>query len=153
LCRAFPAAQYVGVDIAAGAGRRCTIDRARTWFGTMTSSQLRATRPEPFDLVVIADVLHHIPADADRRAVLEDAAAMAAGGGTVIVKEWSGHRSLGYGFAYAADRFVSGDRHVRFSTESQIAALVGEALPGWGLAWREVVPPWANNIVLAFERC
>lgn len=152
LCRAFPSAQYVGIDVAPDPGRRSGVDPRRTTFDAMTSSALRASRPEPFDIVVLVDVLHHIPSDADRRTVLGDAAAMAGPGGTVVVKEWSGHRSLGYGLAYAADRFISGDRDVRFCTEAQLMDLIGDALPDWDLAWRAVVRPWANNIVLALER-
>jgi SAM-dependent methyltransferase len=152
LCRAFPSAAYVGVDVAPDPGRRCQIDPARTSFHTMMSSELRADQPEPFDLAVLVDVIHHIPDDADRRSVLADAAAMLATGGTLVVKEWSGHRSLGYGFAYAADRYISGDKNVRFCTEPQLVDLVGEALPDWDLTWRAGVRPWANNVVLGFER-
>lgn len=152
LCRTFPSAAYVGVDVAPSPGRRSTVDPARTTFRSTTSSELRAMRPEPFDLVLLVDVLHHIPSDADRRTVLADAAAMTAPGGALVIKEWSGHRSFGYGLAYAADRFLSGDRHVRFSTEDELAALATEELPHWDLAWRDVVRPWANNIVLGFER-
>ena len=152
LCRVFPTADYVGVDVAEDAGRRCTVDPARTSFRTMTSSALRATAPEPFDVVVLVDVLHHIPDDADRRTVLADAGAMTAPGGWVVVKEWSGHRSLGYGLAYAADRYVSGDRTVRFATESQLMELQRAALPAWRVGFRDTVRPWANNIVLGIER-
>jgi 2-polyprenyl-3-methyl-5-hydroxy-6-metoxy-1,4-benzoquinol methylase len=152
LCRAFPTAEYVGIDIAPDPGRRCQASSGRTSFHSITSSELRRTGPRPFSLVVLVDVLHHIPCEADRRAVLADATAMTAPGGTLVIKEWSGHRSLGYGLAYAADRYVSGDRDVRFSTEAELMNLVEDALPGWTVAWRDVVRPWANNIVLALER-
>ncbi|MEJ2886618.1 class I SAM-dependent methyltransferase [Actinomycetospora aeridis] len=152
LCRAFPNAEYVGIDVAPDPGRRCGVSPERTSFSAITSSDLRRTGPQPFSLVVLVDVLHHIPDDADRRTVLADAVAMTEPGGTLVIKEWSGHRSLGYGLAYAADRYVSGDRDVRFTTEAELMALFEDALPGWTVAWRDVVRPWANNIVLALER-
>lgn len=155
LCRVFPAADYVGIDVAPSPGRRFRDDdtTATASFRCTTSAELRSEDPEPFDLVVLVDVLHHIPSDVDRRAVLADAAALSGPGGAIVIKEWSGHRSPGYALAWVADRYVSGDRTVRFSTTRQLRALVAEALPGWGVDWTDTVRPWrANNVVLGLRR-
>src|SRR6478735_2842256 len=87
--RTHPHAHYLGVDVSAAPGRRYTGAPDRAAFAAMTAGELRATEPEPFDLVLVVDVLHHVHNDEDRAALLADAAAILAPGGTLLVKEWA----------------------------------------------------------------
>src|SRR4051794_25701463 len=63
LCAAYPDAEYLGIDIAPNPGRLFQGDRSRATFRSVLSSDLLAEKPEPFDLVAVVDVVHHIPED------------------------------------------------------------------------------------------
>lgn len=152
LVREFPEIDYLGIDVSAEAGRRYTGDPHRAEFATMTSADLVAASPEPFDLVVVVDVLHHVPSEDDRRDLLRDAATLSTIGGTVVVKEWASRPRPGYSLAYFSDRYVSGDRTVRFCTREECRSLVRTSLPGWRLVDEATVRPWPNNVVSTWQR-
>jgi 2-polyprenyl-6-hydroxyphenyl methylase/3-demethylubiquinone-9 3-methyltransferase len=148
LCAAYPRATYLGVDISRDAGRRYRGDRGRAAFLPISTTQLRADEPPPFDLVVIADVLHHVPDDADRAAILEDAAALLAPAGTLLLKEWERVPTLAYSAGWVADYYLSGDRSVRYSTREELLSLVPS-----GLRHDHTVTarPWRCNVVHVFR--
>ena len=152
LHRVYPTADYVGIDVAPEPGRRFGGDPQRAWFASMTSAQLREGQPDPFDLIVIVDVLHHIPAELDRHGVLADAAAMAGSGATIVIKEWASDGGPAHGLAWFADRYISGDRTVRFGTTPYLRELATAALPGWFHTWSGWVRPWRNNVLFALEQ-
>lgn len=96
LLAVLPGAAYVGVDVAPEPGRlfRGDLDRAR--FASQLSSDLLAeTGPGQFDLVVVVDLVHRV-ADADRVALLWDAADLVAPGGLLLVMEWERGAGLGH---------------------------------------------------------
>lgn len=148
LCAAYPRATYLGVDISPDAGRRFRGDRHRAAFLPISTGRLRADQPAPFDLVVIADVLHHVPDDADRAMILEDAAALLSAAGTLLVKEWERVPTLAYVAGWAADYYVSGDRGVRYSSRDELLGLVP---PGLRHDHTVTVRPWRCNVVHVFR--
>jgi len=151
LCTAFPDAEYVGIDVSPTPGRLFRGDVARTTFRTISSADLVAEKGPPFDLVAIVDVVHHVPEEM-RGAVLRDAAALTAPQGMVAVKEWERGRGLPHLLAYTADRFVSGDKTVRFPSPAELRALVASQLPGFSVVCEARVPPQRNNVLLAMRR-
>ncbi|MFY1694053.1 MULTISPECIES: class I SAM-dependent methyltransferase [unclassified Solwaraspora] len=151
LTTVFPTAEYLGIDPAATAGRLYRGDPARAEFRRQDIAMLAAGQPDPFDLVVIVDVLHHIPATA-RPAVLRHAAALTAAGGLLLVKEWARDRPVAGRLAYWADRYVTGDRDVEFMTEAQLATLLGGTLPEFTRTTLAPIPPWRENVLVALER-
>lgn len=151
ISRLYPGAHYTGIDVAPEPGRRYRGDPARATFRSITSGQLRETDPMPFDLVLIVDVLHHVPKNDDRAQILADAAAMMAPGGTVLVKEWERSRHLGYLAGATSDRYVSGDRSARFMDRSELVTLLRIGAPGLVVADFTTVRPWACNSLLALR--
>jgi 2-polyprenyl-3-methyl-5-hydroxy-6-metoxy-1,4-benzoquinol methylase len=147
----YPHAEYTGIDIASTAGRLYRGDPARAAFRTISSTDLLAEDPAPFDLVVIVDVVHHIPADL-RPAVLADAARLTAPEGTLMVKDWERGHGLSHYLAFFADRFVSGDRTVSFPTPQELRALLASALPGFEVVATDRIRPRKNNILYALSR-
>ena len=143
----YPDATYVGIDIAPEPGRRFTGDRRRASFRSMLSSQLRATDPEPFDLVLVVDVLHHVPADSERAELLADAAAMTGSGGTVLVKEWERKYSLSYAAGWASDRYISGDRQVRYMDRDELRAIIAQGASQLEPVGVTTVRPWPCTVV------
>ncbi len=151
LCAVFPQAEYVGIDVAPEPGRRFTGDRARAEFRSILSSELVAEHPDPFDLVVVVDVLHHV-LDGDRAALLADAASLTRPGGIVAVKDWERDRSAAHALCYGADRYVSGDTTVRFMAGDELRGLVRSSLTGCEPLLEARVPPRRNNVLFALRR-
>lgn len=151
LVQTFKGADYLGIDPAPTAGRLYRGDTARAEFRSMLSSDLRAEEPDPFDLIVIADVLHHVPATA-RPALLRDAAELTAPGGHIVVKEWLWGRPIAGKLGYWADRYITGDKDVDFMTEPQLRATLAESLPDFAVSATGWVKPWRENILLTLSR-
>lgn len=147
----YPDATYLGIDIAPTAGRLYHGDPGRAEFAVMNSSDLVAQAPEPFDMVVIVDVLHHIPAPV-RPSILRDAANLMAPDGVLVVKEWECSRPVFGKIGYWADRYVTGDKDVDFMTRAQLIAQLGTALPEFEVVGEDWVRPWRENILLTLKR-
>lgn len=151
LCTVYPDAEYLGIDIAENPGRLFRGDPARATFRSISSSELLAERPEPFDLVAIVDVIHHV-ADDLRTAVLRDAAELTANDGLLAVKEWERGRGLAHVMAYTADRYISGDSTVRFMEPVELRSLIRETVPNFSVVCEARIPPHRNNLLLALRR-
>src|SRR5438067_8937129 len=88
LRRALPHAGLLGLDPGTPTpGRMYDGDPHGVEFRPITTAQLIDERPDPFDLVVLCDVLHHV-AEHEREQLLRDAATLTRPTGTVAVKEW-----------------------------------------------------------------
>jgi SAM-dependent methyltransferase len=135
-----PSVDYVGIDVADNPGRLFAGDRSRVRFVS-----------EPSSALVASDVVHHV-ADNDRVAVLSDGAALVRPGGLLIFKDWERGRGAAHLLAYTSDRYVSGDRTVRFMPLDELRELAAKAAPGFELAVECRVPPRRNNVLLALRR-
>jgi 2-polyprenyl-6-hydroxyphenyl methylase/3-demethylubiquinone-9 3-methyltransferase len=152
LVAAFPDAEYVGIDVAPTPGRLFQGDRERVSFHSMPSYDYLAAHPdERFDLVVVVDVLHHVP-EAYRIPLLRDAATLAGERGLVAVKDWERGRGLPHLMAFTADRYVSGDKTVRFPSREELQATIAEGLPDLGVVLEARIPPRRNNVLWVLRR-
>lgn len=145
----YPDAEYVGIDVAAQPGRLFRGDLACVEFHSTTSSEFRSSEPDPFDLVLLVDVLHHVPRD-EREGLLRDVQAMTASGGHYIIKEWEPSRTFGHWAAWTADRFITGDRiqHISLATlRRDLANWFGDPL-----VVEARIPPRRNNYLLGYRR-
>lgn len=146
-----PDVRLLGIDLIDSPGRHFDADRSRVEFRTWSTSALLAERPEPFDAVVLADVLHHVP-PADRSALLADVEALLAPGGVLLVKETVVTSSPGYWMGHLADRWISGDRAVSFLPEAAIVDLVTSSIPDVDPIGRATIRPWSTNLLLVWRR-
>jgi 2-polyprenyl-3-methyl-5-hydroxy-6-metoxy-1,4-benzoquinol methylase len=148
----YPDARYLGIDVVDTAGRLYRGDPAWASFRTVTVQDLHAEAPEPFDLVVFADVIHHVPLRI-RGEVLRAAAELVRPGGHLVVKEFERNRGPYYHVTFVADRYVTGDRTVRFMTMPQLRELIGRTRE-YGFADPTMfrVGPARNNVVFALRR-
>ena len=152
LTEAFPEAEYLGIDIAPGPGGMFRGDASRATFRSVSTTDLIAEGPEPFDLVVIVDVIHHVPSAA-RQQLLEDAAQLTAAGGTILVKDWERDAGrLAHGLVYTADRYVSGDRTVDFASRRELRAIIDAGLPGFSPVFEGRIPPLRGNVLYGLRR-
>ncbi|GAB2962727.1 hypothetical protein GCM10017788_79650 [Amycolatopsis acidiphila] len=152
LRRVRPDVELVGLDPGTPEpGRMFVGDRAGVTFRGISTAQLLAEEPAPFDLVVLCDVLHHV-AESEREQVLREAAQLTAAGGTVAVKEWEHRGGPGTAVAYCADRYVSGDATVRFMPRGELDGMLAGALPGWEVTCEAWIPPRRANRLVTLRR-
>lgn len=145
LSRGYPAATLTGIDITPKVGRLFRGDRSRVTFHHYTLHDFVAEHPAEFDLVLIADVLHHAPWPLHRQ-LLMDAKAALAPGGRFVLKDWERRRNPIHCLNWLSDRFLTGDR-VRYGTAVEFRRLVEEVFGDGTIVWEGRIPPWQNNIV------
>ena len=143
LRRAFPRAAITGIDIQPAVGRLFHGDRTGVTFRTEELDEFVARHRASFDLVVICDVLHHVPVP-ERSALLRRAAEALRPGGGLVLKDWERRANLPHLVAWFSDRFITGD-HVRFETAQALRHLAMEAL-GRSVERELRVAPWRNNL-------
>lgn len=145
--RLYADADYLGIDVSASPGRRYTGDSGRARFRSMSSTELVKERPQPFDLILIVDVLHHVSTDAARVELLRDAAALLAPAGRLLIKDWERHAGLIHLLTFAADRYISGDKTVAFMSAPELRDLLARALPEMPVDEVTWVRPHRANIL------
>ena len=82
----------------------------------------------PPDLIVVSDVLHHVP-PAERTQLFVDLRDFVAGRRTILFVKDVEPGSWRAGLGYLADRYVSGDRGVSLISEKTVGSLLAEAFP------------------------
>ncbi len=142
----YPNATVTAIDICERPGRLFAGDATRVRFLRASVAELRRLDPEPYPLVVIADVLHHVPRG-ERVAFLGDAAKMVASSGIMVLKDWVRRASLVYILGYCSDRFVTGDR-VHYFAENELRELVQELFGPEAIRSEFRVRPNACNLAL-----
>ena len=143
-----PDASALGIDIAPNpghgyTGRNRNVEFRQAAVAEVVDDGLR------FDLVVVSDVLHHIP-PADRRGFLESCRELLTPKGTIVLKEWVRRRNVAHLAAWGSDRFVSGDKGVAFFSEDELRVVFTDVfrVEGAPLISTHTRPHW-NNVVLA----
>jgi SAM-dependent methyltransferase len=152
LSHVYPAATYLGIDVASSAGRLYRGDPHWAEFRTVSVQELLAEQPEPYDLVLLVDVIHHVSVEI-REAVLSASAELVRPGGHLMVKEFERNRGPYYRLTYAADRYITGDRGVRFLTLPELRGMVDNTRPlGFSPPRSCRVRPARNNVLLDMRR-
>ena len=149
LLAANPGSGYVGIDVAAGVGRLFTGDRSAVSFHAMPLSDMDADLS--FDLVVFSDVLHHV-APAERQDLIGLAWGHVRPGGYLAIKEWERRRNLPHFFAFASDRYISGDRGVSFLTRTDLLRLLSDSLDAPGAISSARIHPRHNNLLVVIQK-
>lgn len=148
LAAAFPEAEILAIDISPRAGR---LYRGRTRgvrFRQANVEDVASQQPGRFDLIVMSDVLHHVPATMRRDLLAAIGRAMAPGG-RFIVKDWERSTTPIHWACHAADRWLTGDR-VAHVTPATAKALVTGAVPTIHPVAEARVKPWHNNYAVMF---
>lgn len=146
LANAYPEARIVGIDITPRVGRLFAGDRTRVSFRQQTVESLSQESPGAFDLILVCDVLHHIPWPL-HPAILESVRHLLHGGGLVVVKEWERRRNLIHLLGYVSDRWLTGDR-IRYASRDELRHIVDDAFGAGAVREEFRLPPWSNNTVL-----
>ena len=146
-----PDASVLGIDLAENPGSLFEGDQTRAQFRTISTGDLLAEQPEPFDAIVIADVLHHVPPSL-RTGLLDDVATLLSDDGVLLVKETVVVKSPGYWMGRFSDRWITGDRNVSFLREADLKQLVTDNVPNLVACGRSTIRPWKTNLLLVWRR-
>ena len=146
-----PDTAALGIDIAPNPGHGYSGPHEHVTFRQVAVADVVA-EGQRFELVVVSDVLHHIP-PIERRSFLESCRSLLAPNGTIVVKEWVRRRNLAHLAAYVSDRYISGDKSVEFYTADELRAIfsVVYCSDGRRPIASHTRPHW-NNVVLASRR-
>lgn len=151
LVKAFAGVPLDAIDIAENIGRLYDGPTEAVSFRIAFAEQLAAETPGAYDLVVLSDVLHHVP-PAQRLSLLAAIRTLLAPGGVLALKDW--HRTPARPIHWAvhgSDRFLTGDR-VSYLKPAEARALVEEAFGPECITAEATVAPWTNNYAFRIIR-
>lgn len=146
---AFPASLLTGIDICNEPGRLYRGERSRVRFLRKSTDELNETERARYQLVIICDVLHHVP-HPDWPRFLASAAGLMADGGTLILKDWIREPTLAYMFGYLSDRFITADR-IRYPHLSELRSLAQNTFGDQAIRAEFHVKPWHCNLALVIS--
>ncbi|HEX5259038.1 MAG TPA: methyltransferase, partial [Sphingomicrobium sp.] len=118
-------------------------------FRQIAVTDLPKTHAGKFDLIVMCDVLHHIPPEL-RAEIVAAARRLLAPGGCFVFKDWERRPTPIHWIAYAADRWLTGDR-VQYVTKAEAETLLASEFDGTGPKISFRVRPWHNNFALLMQ--
>ena len=141
---AYPDANITAIDITPRVGRlyRGTLDGVR--FMRCAIQEVAASDSGQYDLVVLSDVLHHVPLEF-RQTLLDAIRTALAPQGTFVFKDWQRNYSPIHWLCYASDRWLTGDRisfMTRMEMRERLASSFGEA----AIVAEARIGPWWNNL-------
>ena len=143
LLACFPDAQVDAIDVADNLGRLFSGDATRVAFRQMTVEELAAIAPASSDLVVLCDVLHHVPAGA-QESLLHAIRILLKPDGVFAMKDWERNYTPIYWLCWFADRFLTGDR-IRYKTPAEARAQLEATFGASAVARSRHVRPWRTN--------
>jgi len=150
LARAFPNAEIVAIDILPQVGRLYDGPAGRVEFRLQTAESLAAAEPGAFDLVIMCDVIHHIPLDV-RASVLGAVRNLLAPAGRFAVKDWGRSLSPIHWLCFSSDRWLTGDR-VNFLKPDEARGLLADVFGADAVRAGGWVKPWRNNYAFLVQR-
>ncbi|XUU59501.1 class I SAM-dependent methyltransferase [Erythrobacter sp. HA6-11] len=143
LAVAFPNAQIDAIDITPRLGRLFEGDSARVNFHEEYVEHRLAKSPEPYDLILLVDVLHHVPENA-QGSLLSSIRELLSPNGVFALKDWERNYSPIYWLCYLSDRFLTGDR-IRYKTTKETSELLGHVFGSSAIRRGMHVRPWRSN--------
>jgi 2-polyprenyl-3-methyl-5-hydroxy-6-metoxy-1,4-benzoquinol methylase len=144
LVATFPGAAITGIDIVPQLGRLYTGPRDRARFVEITVQEFAKAEPGAYDLIVLADVLHHVPLDM-RAELMAAIRVLMAPNGKFVMKEWERNYSPIYWLGYLSDRWITGDR-IRYLTHDEGRRQIDAAFGASARIDEVRIAPWRTNI-------
>lgn len=142
----FPEAQITAIDVTPRLGRLFRGERERVRFIQAPVEEIASSHPGGFDLVILSDVLHHVPTPL-RDSLLRAIDQTLAPGGIFAFKDWVRDNSPIHWACEASDRVLTGD-NVSYLTAADMRTLLGEHFGAEALRQERRVRPWSNNLAI-----
>jgi 2-polyprenyl-3-methyl-5-hydroxy-6-metoxy-1,4-benzoquinol methylase len=144
MSKLFPKARITGIDIVPTVGRLFQGDSTRVTFVQKPIQEFAATHRNEYDLVLICDVLHHIPWPF-HSAILRDGRSALRPDGVFVVKEWENRPNLICALSYLCETYLTGDR-VRYGTAADWRRKIGDVFGINCIEHEQRFRPWPNNL-------
>ena len=144
LTAAYPQAQITAIDITPRVGRLYRGSAGRVRFIQCDAAKLAAAESARFDLIVLSDVLHHVPREW-RSGLLASVKALLAPDGVLVFKDWERNHSPIHWLCHASDRWLTGDR-ISYMTRSEMRGHLSLAFGDDAIVAEGRIGPWWNNI-------
>ncbi len=141
---AYPEANITAIDITPRIGRQYQGSRERVRFIQCAVQEVAATESGQYDLVVLSDVLHHVPVKF-RQELLDAIRIAIAPNGTFVFKDWQRSHTPIHWLCHASDRWLTGDR-VSYMTRDEMRERLTRAFGEGTLVGEERIAPWWNNL-------
>lgn len=145
----FPHAQILGIDITETIGRLHPNHGKSVEFRKCTSRALSEERKKDFDLIIMCDVLHHIPIKL-RKDIMASIFEMISPGGCFILKDWTRGITPIHIICFLFDRFITGDK-VKYANLEEIKNLIQETFGFFSIVEISTVRPWHHNKALLIK--
>lgn len=142
--------KIIGIDITANVGRLFRGDHGRVSFLCDTVQNFAKSNANRFDLVIISDVLHHIPWHLHKEVLLSVTSVMKPGA-KVVVKDWEKTDSLVYFMGYFSDRYITGDK-IKYGSVHYFKELLKSVFGCECIEKEGRLPPWKNNFVVVARK-
>jgi cyclopropane fatty-acyl-phospholipid synthase-like methyltransferase len=150
IARSYPAAAVTAIDITPNIGRLFRGPASAVTFCEETVAQVACRAPGSFDLVVLSDVMHHVPTAARRSLISAIDQAMTPAG-SLLFKDWVASASPIHWLCDMSDRYLTGD-DVNYFTMGDINALVTDVFGPGTIRSTGTVRPWRNNVAVLVRR-
>lgn len=150
IARTYPTASVTAIDITPNLGRLFRGPASNVKFCQETIADVAFRETASFDLVVLADVIHHVPADARVPLIRAIDQAMTPNG-SLLFKDWVVSATPIHWLCAMSDRYLTGD-NVAFCTMGDINALVTGTFGSRSIRRIETVRPWHNNVAVLVRR-
>jgi len=143
---AFPDAQITAIDITHRVGRLYHGPLARVRFVKRTAQEIAAAEPAQYDLVVLSDVLHHVPEEL-RQGLIDAIRTALAPNGTLVFKDWQRSRTPIHWLCHASDRWLTGDR-ISYMSREEMRERLARSFGEGALLADSRIGPWWNNLAI-----
>jgi 2-polyprenyl-6-hydroxyphenyl methylase/3-demethylubiquinone-9 3-methyltransferase len=150
IVRIYPAAAVTAIDISPNVGRLFRGRTSAVTFSQETVENVACREPGSFDLVVLADVIHHVPLDL-RRSLIGAMNQALAPNGTLIFKDWVVSARPIHWLCAMSERYLTGD-NVAYYTMDEIKTLLTDTFGPGSIRRIDTVPPWRNNVMVLAQR-
>jgi len=150
IVRTYPAAAVTAIDITPNVGRLFRGPTSAVTFSQETVEDVARREPAAFDLVILADVMHHVPLEA-RPSLMTAIHQSMAPNGSLIFKDWVISATPIHWFCEASDRYLTGD-NVSYFTMDGINSLLTETFGRNAMRQTATVQPWRNNLAVLVRR-
>jgi 2-polyprenyl-3-methyl-5-hydroxy-6-metoxy-1,4-benzoquinol methylase len=146
----YPAAALTAIDITPKVGRLFRGPAANVTFCKETVEAVAARKPASYDLIILADVMHHVPPGA-RGSLMNAIGQALTPNGSLIFKDWIISSTPIYWLCLMSDRYLTGDNVIYFTPES-IGSFVADTFGPGTVHETSTVPPWRNNVAVLVRR-
>jgi 2-polyprenyl-6-hydroxyphenyl methylase/3-demethylubiquinone-9 3-methyltransferase len=149
LVETYQEAEITGIDITPKVGRMFQGDDSRVTFKQQTIEDFVAENDSDFDLLILSDVMHHVPTDIHKD-LLSDAKKALKPGGRLVLKDWERTKTPIHWLCYFLDRYITGDR-VKYKTAAEWRTLIKSVFGKNAIEAEERIGPWSNNIAFLIK--